>query len=305
MQVASFAVRKRRRRQWRLAAFTAAAALLLGIGGYEVFQHTRPVLIADGCVAKIAGQVIRLDPEQAAVAATIAGVAHRIGAPRAAVTVAFATALQESGMHNVGYGDRDSVGIFQQRPSQGWGTPGQLKDPVYAATKFFAALVRVAGYQNMPVPRAAQAVQHSADGTAYGQYEQVAAVLSAAFSGDYPRAVWCWYRPYPHSRARLGAVRTELTRTFGPQTLRPGAPGAIDAAHRVQAPDRARGAAHAAAVTAARTQTGWEIASWAVTHAKTYGIRQVRYAGFAWHASNGQRGWRRDAAAPAARVELG
>ena len=63
------------------------------------------------------------------------------------------------------------------------GHASQLKDPVYAATKFFAALVKVPGYQSMPVYRAAQAVQHSADGTAYGQYEQVAGMLSAAFTG--------------------------------------------------------------------------------------------------------------------------
>ena len=168
LRVASDDVPKTRARRWKALAITLTTALILGIGGCVVFQHAKPFLIGDGCQATIGRQVVQLDSQQAAIAATIAGVGYRRGVPTAAVTVAYATALQESHMHNVDYGDRDSVGIFQQRPSEGWGTPSQLMDPVYAATKFFAALVKVPGYQAMPVYRAAQAVQHSADGTAYG-----------------------------------------------------------------------------------------------------------------------------------------
>jgi len=283
------------------------------MGGCQVFRHTKPLLLGEDCLAKVSGQSIGLDPEQAGIAATIAGVGHRVGVPRGAVTVAFATALQESKLHDVDHGDRDSVGIFQQRPSQGWGTPSQLRDPVYAATRFFAALVTVPGYQDMPVYRAAQAVQHSADGTAYGQYAQVATLLSAAFTGNSSRAVWCWYRPYAQKKqARLAAAGTELERTFGPATTEHASivrgAGGAGSVYRVETPAAAaqvRAAGRAGGGHAPRAQTGWEIASWAVTHAKTYGIGQVRYAGFVWHASNGQHGWKHDAAAPVSRVELG
>ena len=104
-------------------------------------------------------------------------------AARQAVTVAFAAALQESELQNLDFGDRDSVGVFQQRPSQGWGTTAELEDPVYATTKFFAALVRVPGYTKMPVDRAAQDVQHSADGSAYEQWVEVATLLAGYFTG--------------------------------------------------------------------------------------------------------------------------
>jgi len=318
--------------------FTTVGAVALGIGSYVVFQQGKPLLLGDGCQATVARQVVDLDPEQAAIAATIAGVGYRGGLPRDAVTVALATALQESHLHNVDYGDRDSVGIFQQRPSKGWGTPSQLKDPVYAATRFFAALVRVPGYRHLPVYRAAQAVQHSADGTAYAQYEQVAAMLSAAFTGNAARAVWCWYRPYPHQRdARLAAAASELTRTFGPLTEDADAAGDPGAGLGVQTPATrvppAGSAASVGGVVSAgilqtrtgrtrpgqtgpgqtgpgqtgpgQTRPGWAIASWAVTHAKIYGIRQVSYAGYVWHAASGKRGWRRDATAPTERVELG
>src|SRR5260370_9977230 len=87
-------------------------------------------------------------------------------------------------------------------------------DPVYASTKFFAALVKVPGYLNMPIYRAAQAVQHSADGTAYGQYEQVASMLSAAFTGNASRAVSSWYTPYPKQQPKFAPPMSQLTRTF-------------------------------------------------------------------------------------------
>src|ERR1700751_888141 len=136
-----------------------------------------------------------LDTDQAAIAATIAGVAVRHRLPRHAVPIAFAAALQESELQNLDYGDRDSVGVFQQRPSQGWGTTAELEDPVYATTKFFAALVRVPGYTRMPVDQAAQDVQHSADGSAYEQWAEGATLLAGYFTGTSPAGVSCWYTP--------------------------------------------------------------------------------------------------------------
>ncbi|MFD7904382.1 C40 family peptidase [Kitasatospora sp. NPDC059747] len=94
--------------------------------------------------------------------------------------VALATGLQESGLRNINYGDRDSLGLFQQRPSQGWGTPAQIMQPVYASTKFYEALQQVSGWQSMTVTQAAQAVQRSGFPDAYAKWEPLATALQKA-----------------------------------------------------------------------------------------------------------------------------
>src|SRR5262245_60768023 len=99
------------------------------------------------CVARTGTGVVTLDPAQMANAATIAAVGIRRGMPDRAVVVALATSLQESKLRNLAGGDRDSVGLFQQRPSQGWGSREEIADPRYAAGKFYAALMRVRGWE--------------------------------------------------------------------------------------------------------------------------------------------------------------
>ena len=111
--------------------------------------------------------------------------------------------MQESHLHEPDYGDLDSVGVFQQRPSEGWGRPASCIDPVYASTKFFQALARVPGYQRLPVYRAAQAVQHSADGYAYEPVPAEATHLATDFTGRAAHAVWCW----PPGATRHGPAR--------------------------------------------------------------------------------------------------
>src|SRR6478752_3526943 len=149
--------------------------IALAVVGYFVLRQGKPLLTGSGCQAGRGAAAVTLDPEQAAIAATIAGVAHQRSLPSHAVMVAYAAALQESKLHNLSYGDRDSVGVFQQRPSEGWGPARKLKDPVYATTRFFQALATVPDYLHKPVFRAAQAVQRSADGYAYIQYQLAAA----------------------------------------------------------------------------------------------------------------------------------
>lgn len=120
-------------------------------------------------------------------AATITNVARtRNLAPRAAV-IAVATAMQESTLTNLHGGDRDSVGLFQQRPSQGWGTIAQLTDPVYAAKKFYDSLVKVAGWQTKPLTLAAATVQRPAEAYrgAYAKWEQSAGSLVSEAWGDH------------------------------------------------------------------------------------------------------------------------
>jgi len=237
-----------------------------------------------GCQVGTGLQAISMDTGQAAVAATIAGVAARHRLPRQAVTIAYAAALQESQMENLDYGDRDSVGVFQQRPSQGWGTTSQLENPVYATTKFFAALVHVHGYAKLPVDQAAQDVQHSADGTAYQQWAPLAAALAGYFTGAPPHGVSCWY--VPPARADLAAAARGLTRTFGPR----GRAGVVIGITTDRSAEAGNGSV---AVVHARQDAAWTVADWLVAYAPDYGISQIRYAGYEWNAADGSAGWQR------------
>ena len=267
-------------------AIGSALVLVVAAVGYlasgGVRHGTAPAPPPPGCQAGTGVAAIQLDTGQAAMAATIAGVAVRHRLPRQAVTIAFAAALQESQLQNLRYGDRDSVGVFQQRPSQGWGTTAELEDPVYASTKFFAALVRVPGYANMPVDQAAQDVQHSADGSAYEQWAQVAALLAGYFTGTSPGGVSCWYSPAGNTD--LAGALSQLTQTFGPQ-------GTDDVLVRITT-DRSAQKKKVAVVHVQR-DGAWTVAGWLVAHAQQYGISQIRYAGYVWDAGNGSMGWQR------------
>ena len=261
--------------------------LVLAVAGYLIYHSFRSVTAAPpppGCQVGTGVQSIDLDPEQAAVAATIAGVAARHELPRQAVTIALAAALQESKLHNLDYGDRDSVGIFQQRPSEGWGSATDLQDPVYATTKFYAALTRVHGYAAMPVYRAAQAVQHSADGSAYQQWTDVAGELAVYFTGESPHGVSCWYTP--SGQANLAGTERQIRQTFGPA-------GRKAVVVRITTNRSAQKNARSTAVLHVQRAAAWTVASWLVAHAETYHLSEVRYAGFTWKAANGNMGWQR------------
>ena len=211
-------LRRRRARRKGAAIFATCVVVLLGVAGYlaySAYQHVTPLLAGPGCQAGSGTSAVSLDPQQASIAATIAAVAASERLPARAVTVAYATAMQESHMHDLDYGDQDSVGVFQQRPSEGWGTASELEDPVYATGKFFGALIRVPGWLDLPVDQAAQAVQHSADGSAYSQYDLMAATLTSAYTGQRAHAVWCWPGPGPQPRQNIAAAGAGLAAAFG------------------------------------------------------------------------------------------
>lgn len=110
------------------------------------------------------------DAEQLSHVATILVVGSAKGAPPWGLVVATATAMQESGLRNLAGGADDSIGLFQQRPSQGWGTPEQLRSPAYQAGKFFDKLLTIEGWQQMSLTEAAQKVQQSAYPNAYAKH---------------------------------------------------------------------------------------------------------------------------------------
>ena len=124
-----------------------------------------------------------LDAPQLAGAQVIYDVSASLQLPQQAAVIAIATAMQESSLVNIDHGTSDSLGLFQQRPSQGWGTPAQIMDPVYASTAFYQALEQVSNWQSLPLAVVAQDVQHSGHPGAYAHWQQLAEDLVATFDG--------------------------------------------------------------------------------------------------------------------------
>lgn len=177
--------------RWVARGLVLALVALVGLGawfgGKSLFQN----VLGTRCQATAAGNSVDFDPEQMSNAATITAIALRRGLPARAATIALATAIQESKARNIRYGDRDSVGLFQQRPSQGWGTVEQILDPEYTTNKFYDALVKVKGWETGTITVVAQKVQRSAYPEAYADHEQEGRILASSLAGHSPRGVGC------------------------------------------------------------------------------------------------------------------
>lgn len=145
--------------------------------------------ILDGASGKnVHVEGLDLPAEQIPNAQTIVATGISLDIPKKGQIIALATAMQESRLRNLNYGDRDSLGLFQQRPSQGWGTAQQIRDPTYASEQFYKHLLKVNGWQQMTVTQAAQAVQQSGLPDAYAQWERLATALQEAISKTFPGA---------------------------------------------------------------------------------------------------------------------
>lgn len=282
-----------------VAALLAAAALwaVHRLGHLSIFQSA-------GCTASSPAGSMSLDLEQAKNASTISAVGVSMNVPTFGIEVALATARQESKLHNLDYGDRDSVGLFQQRPSQGWGTQTQILDPVYSATKFYQALLGLPGWQKMALTDAAQAVQKSGSPTAYAQWEQFATVVAGVFTGAAGAGLGCTLDgpTFPAQSkgsaalltARGQTVVNQLRTDFGAANV-----GKIDGiaadglSFSVAVPATISGGGASASARA------WAYANWAAAQAETLGIAQVSYGGKTWSASDGGSGWKADASAAA------
>ncbi|MEU1629256.1 C40 family peptidase [Streptomyces sp. NPDC020096] len=151
-----------------------------------VAKQVASILRGKGSAKDIHVTGLDLPDEQIPNAKTIVATGISLGVPAKGQVIALATAMQESRLRNLNYGDRDSLGLFQQRPSQGWGTPEQIRDPVYASTRFYEALLEVHGWQQMTVTQAAQAVQASGFPDAYAQWEPLARAMQEAIVKTLP-----------------------------------------------------------------------------------------------------------------------
>ncbi|MBQ1445316.1 MAG: hypothetical protein IIZ13_15860 [Renibacterium sp.] len=258
---------------WLLAlGFAVVLVVAGGLWAIDFFKQPAAKLL-QGCSAQVADQKYQLAPDQAENAALISAIALRRGLPPRAATIAIAVAMQESKIRNISYGDRDSVGMFQQRPSQGWGTVEQIMDPVYSINAFYDGLVKIPNYQNLTVTEAGDAVQRSAYPLAYGQHEPMARAFASALTGYSTAALSCTLDVPPASGVPddvIGKLQTSF--------------GSIGAAYdgtaiRIQAQDNA----------------AWAYAQWAVSNAQKLGIVQVSFAGERWQRANNDgganRGW--------------
>jgi hypothetical protein len=279
--------RRRRRRRVLVPVLVLLFVGVLALGGWAWWRGALAALPArEHCTATALGNSTELDPEQAGNAAIIAAVAVRRGLPGRAATIGIATAMQESKLVNLPGGDRDSIGLFQQRPSQGWGTPAQIRDPVYASNAFYDVLVKVEGYEDLPITRAAQTVQRSAFPSAYADHEPEARILASALTGYSPAAVTCVLSGLPSLPAQA-ADNGGLT-----PRARAVARAAANEAGRT-------GAAVPGESTAVRfalpgkggTTAGWALAQWAVARAAGLQIVSVETDGRRWERSRADEGW--------------
>lgn len=155
-----------------------------GLNRSSIIYAGRTLIIPGAATAPagVGTPVTPLTAEMAANARTIISVGTSLGVSDYGLVIALAAAMQESSLRNLNYGDRDSLGLFQQRPSTGWGTPAQVTDPVHASKLFFGGpnnpnkgntrgLLDIAGWQSMTVTKAAQAVQLSGYPDAYAKWE--------------------------------------------------------------------------------------------------------------------------------------
>ena len=249
-----------RRPRWgRRLAVVALAAMAVAAGVVVLITRIGGPGAAPGCTATVASRSYQLGLSQAANAATIAAVGKRNGVEDHGVTVALAAALQESKLQNLPNGDLDSVGLFQQRPSEGWGAASQLIVPSYAASAFYRALVQVPGWASLPVTDAAQRVQHSAAPQAYAVWEPEARDLAQVLTGEVPNGLACRFSV--PSKATGSTTLTDAVAT------------------EVGAP------ALGAPLSPAR---GWTVACWLVANAYAYRITAVSFAGQQWTPSSGK-----------------
>jgi LysM repeat protein len=158
-----------------------------GLNWSSIIYTGRTLVIPGVAIAPAGTTTTPLTAEMTRNAQVIVQIGKSLGVSDYGLVIALAAAMQESGLRNLNYGDRDSQGLFQQRPSAGWGTPAQITDPAYASRLFFGGvnnpnkgitrgLLEIPNWQNMTVTQAAQAVQLSAFPDAYAKWEASARV---------------------------------------------------------------------------------------------------------------------------------
>lgn len=238
--------------------------LTWGITSWFGWWNVGPLPPPQGCTATVGTSTAFLDLEQASNAAIISGVTVARGLPPRAASIALATAWQESGIRNLAYGDRDSLGLFQQRPSQGWGTKEQVMDTRYATNRFLDALVRVPGWQVGDINDVAQKVQRSGVPEGYRPHVEAARLLASVLTGQTHEGWTCVSRATEPGDAE--GLATSIRKTFGKK-----ASVTVDA--------------EALAITASDEDVAWAVAAYAMAQTGVFGTQSVQVAGQRWEVS--------------------
>jgi len=255
-------------RSTRAVVIVLAIAIFAVAGGYalkKLWNTAKDSLASDSCTI---GDY-QIDTDQATVAATMVGAVtkFRVKLPEHASVLVLAAALQESKLRNLapGDGDRDSVGVLQQRPSQGWGGghAAALTNVGEATKEFLDALINVPHWRTLALADAIQAVQISADGSAYAQHEVEAQQLADALQGIKPAGITCDFAA-PTVVASARKVADQVGYELGINT-----PQVVDA-RTVRVPG-----AH------------WQTAAWFIANANRLGIERVAYNGKVWTRTDG------------------
>jgi hypothetical protein len=248
----------------RRGLFVVSVVVIVAVGGALGLRALWNAATSSGLFSGCSVGSYSLTTDQAAIASTMVGVATRRNLPERASVLSLAAALQESKLQNlpINSGDRDSVGVLQQRPSQGWGTAAQLNDVHYATGAFLDALVKLSGWQEQPLAEAVQAVQVSADGSAYAKHESEAQALADALTGATPAGISCSFAKSTVV-ATTAKVAAQVSRDLPVHTP----------------------------VTTTRTVTvpgaHWQTAAWFVANADRLGIESVAYNGKTWTRGGG------------------
>ena len=250
-----------------VVAVLLVLALVAGVGLWFLRDRVG-LFLGERCEATALEQTESFRPDQMNHASTIVLLAVERDLPARAGTIAIATAIQESKLQNLTYGDRDSVGLFQQRPSQGWGTEDQLQDPVYATNAFYDALIKVDGWADMRITEIAQEVQRSGYPEAYADHEHQGRVIASTLSGHSPGGFTCRLEP-PTKAGRPDTFVDAVTEQTGESAT---ADGQI------------------ISVEASDSRHAWAVGAWSVAQAKARNVTSVQV---------GDREWTRGAGASA------
>lgn len=259
---------KRSRRRWRALVVLLVCLAVVTAGAWVAsrFIDSSEILVREHCTAIVGTDSFKLAPDQAANAALISAVSLDRGLPARAASIGIATGFQESKLRNIDYGDDagpDSRGLFQQRPSQGWGSEEQVMDPVYAANRFYQELEElVPDFEDLDITVAAQKVQRSAFPDAYADHEPEGRAYASALTGHSPAALNCVLKSPadPGDAEAMSAALQDQLSSAQPQVSEDG---------------------RTATIPASGTR-GWALVQWAVANADQFGITSASFGGQGW-----------------------
>ncbi|WP_435202864.1 hypothetical protein [Janibacter sp. GS2] len=274
-----------RRPLWpKVVGALCVVGLVAGLGVWYLRDQIG-LFLGEQCEATALSQSVSFRPDQMNHASTIVTLGVKRDLPARAGTIAVATAIQESKLRNLTYGDRDSVGLFQQRPSQGWGTVEQLQDPLYATNAFYDALVAVDGWTDMRITEIAQEVQRSGYPEAYADHEYQGRIIASTLSGHSPEGFVC----------RLDDPTAQ------------GRPDTFVAAVSEQTGQAATAEGQVVSVTAPDARRAWSVGAWSVAQAKARNVTSVQVGDRQWTRGAGDSAmqWRdADESLPATSVRV-